>query len=169
MTWGGLDLYPLSGAGFRSEIAIFILKKLEPVKMDPSRRTECLEGTRTDILDFVWGFDFWDWDRCTAHYSRPPFSRKFPDLWNSRTKGCTMYRRISCHSALPGFSSHGCHIRALQWSGLDQVFVSDTRFHSNRLLDSWNFVEWPVPRNIPGKKPRDPRNYYSDVIVTLRD
>ena len=53
MTWGGLDLYPLSGAGFRSEIAIFILKKLEPVKMDPSRRTECLEGTRTDILDFV--------------------------------------------------------------------------------------------------------------------
>jgi hypothetical protein len=30
-----------------------VLKKLEPVKMDPSRRTECLEGTRTDILDFV--------------------------------------------------------------------------------------------------------------------
>ena len=30
-----------------------VLKKLEPVKMDPSRRTECLEGTRTDILDFI--------------------------------------------------------------------------------------------------------------------
>ena len=37
-----------------------ILKKLEPAKMDPSRRTECLAGTRTDVLNFIvdWVSDF---------------------------------------------------------------------------------------------------------------
>jgi hypothetical protein len=35
------------------------LKKLEPAKMDPSRRTECLERTRTDVLTFIidWASD----------------------------------------------------------------------------------------------------------------
>jgi polynucleotide 5'-kinase involved in rRNA processing len=80
-----------------------ILDKLEPAKLDPSRRTECLANTRKDVLKFVI-----DWVNDTRSEQRM--------LWIHGLAGSgksTLTTTIAIYLGIPGSWELFCSLTAM--------------------------------------------------------